>query len=96
MIHETIIQQLGGIGRLKAMIAAYNFVSLENGLMFMFKGNRKMNKIIIELNNDLYDITIGKVKGCDFIEKASLKGIYAEDMIRIIEQETGLYLRFQN
>ena len=92
-IAQTIIAQLGGTGRLSAMINARDFVALEDGVMFRFSGNRKINKIRIRLNSlDLYDVEFLKVKKFDFTVTASESNVYAEDLKKIIEQEIKLYL----
>ena len=90
---EIILQQLGGSGRLGAMVGANNFATSGPDLQFRIKGSRKINHIKIELNSmDLYDITFSKLGRVDFKTVSQLDSIYAEDMKRLIESETGLYL----
>ena len=36
-VAKTILQQLGGAGRLQLMVGAYNFVAYPNGVAFKFK-----------------------------------------------------------
>ena len=62
-IAKTILQQLGGSGRLAMMTGANNFVALKNGVTFKIK-NRKVNFIKITLNSrDLYDVYFYKLVG---------------------------------
>lgn len=96
-IAETIIQQMGGYGKLKAMINAKDFLysDKEKSLQFKFSGSKKVNCIKITLNNlDLYDIKLYKINlkkfTCDVKEK--IENIYADQLKDIFETKTGLYL----
>ena len=91
----TIIQQLGGIGKLQSMIAAHEISYTENLLRFKFKGCRKFDTIIIRLNGlDLYDIEFIRFNKTTFelTNKKEFTNIYADMMKGLIEKETGLYL----
>lgn len=106
IIAETIIAQLGGGGRLKAMVNARNFTYDTNGnLTFTFSGNTKINQVTIELNGmDLYNVTFkkftaGRMNNTTFEYKEpkwktvkELENMYAEDLIELFEETTGLYL----
>jgi len=61
-IATTIINQMGGAGKLKSMIGVKMFVVLEEGgVKFNFKMNPKINKCEIKLNDmDLYDMKFYK------------------------------------
>ena len=92
-IAKTIAAQLGGTGRLSVMINARDFVADEAALMFRFSGSRKMNKIRISLNSlDLYDVDFYKLAKYDCKTVKSIENVYSEDLKRIIEAETGLFL----
>ena len=59
-IAQTIIKQLGGSGRLTAMIGARSFVAGDDyvDIRFTAKAANKSNLIKVALNsNDLYDVT---------------------------------------
>ena len=57
-----IIKQLGGAGRIKAMVGACNFGTNGNDVSFRFKGSKKANHIKITLNGmDLYDVEFIKI-----------------------------------
>ena len=95
MIAQTIINQLGGAGRLKAMVNARNFgkTADENGLVFRFSGSKLMNYIKIKLNvNDLYNIEYYKVWGVKIKTVMTEEDVYGEDLIRFISETTGLDL----
>lgn len=91
---EVLIAQLGGIGRLRAMIGAYNFLNIENGLSFKFKLCEKANYCVIKYNegSDLYNMEFLKIRGNKVESKKLYEGLYAEDLIQTFEMFTGLYL----
>lgn len=101
-VAETIIQQLGGYGRLRAMIGAYDFVAREDKetgrfihLTFKFKGSRKANMVTIELDpTDTYNVTFWKfnARTLDLKEVSRHTMIYASNLKTLFEHETGLYL----
>ena len=66
-IANTIINQMGGSGKLKAMVGAKDFLALDSGVQFKFKLNPKMNKVVIKYNDlDLYDV--------EFFKQANITG----------------------
>jgi len=92
-IAEIILSQLGGSGRLKAMINGRNFVAIENGIRFQFSGCKKYSYIQIELNSmDLYNISLFKAYKNEKKNLVEVKDFYADMMKEYIERETGLYL----
>ncbi len=89
----TIGNQLGGLGRLKAMIGAYNFVAHEDGLSFKFKGCKYCNYCKITLDpSDTYSVEFGRVRRFEYIAKDTMTGIYNDMLIDTFEDYTGLYL----
>lgn len=96
-IASTIINQLGGMGKLNAMTGAYNFVAVENGVSFKIK-NRSANYIKIVLNGkDLYDVEIGRISGTNYKIIKKQEDVYVEDLKKLIEDSTGMYLSlFEN
>ena len=94
-VANIIIQQLGGQGRLRAMLGAKNFVASPNSVSFQFPNPQRTlpNHIKITLNGlDLYDIEFGRTKKYEVISKVSKKDIYAESMKEVIENTIQLYL----
>jgi len=99
-IVTTIINQLGGQGKLRAMVGVTSYVydsteGKNNWVMFDFKGNRKMKTCTITLNGlDLYDIKFTKLnmKTFDLKVVAEFKNIYCDQLKPIFEETTGLYL----
>jgi len=92
MVASTILEQLGGMGRLKAMIGAYNFIDIGNGVSFRMK-NPRANYVKIKLNSlDLYDLEVGRIRGDAYKIISEQKNVYAEDLKPLIEKASGLYL----
>jgi hypothetical protein len=107
-IAKTIVAQLGGRGRLTAMVNAKHFYSMEpmqgsgdiGGLTFQFSGCRKARVCHIWLEgSDTYRIELIKpATNRQIIEgkgdKVAFKQsmVYAESLKAIFEQQTGLCL----
>ncbi len=105
-IATTILEQLGGGSRVKAMIGVKRFVQDNGDLMFDFKMCRKANFVIIHLNgSDLYDMTFYRkrelklvnVNGMttgepDMTEKMKFTDLYNDQLIDTFESYTGLRL----
>ena len=100
---DIICHQMGGQGRLKAMIGAHDFFSDNNGqtLVFKFRSCRKANYIKITLNSmDTYDLEFVKIPSLNAMMKKNAKpvtvhtaeGIYNDMLKDVFESFTGLYL----
>lgn len=97
----TILQQMGGTGRLVAMTGAWNFLrgNEENGnpyLTFRFKASKKANycKVTYCQGDDLYKVEFGKIRMPNYKKVSEHEGIYCDMLIELFERETGLYLHF--
>lgn len=95
-IAATILDQLGGTGRLRAMTGAHNFIVLAAGVSFKLKGRNAPgcgNLVRITLNSlDLYDIKVGTVRNYQVKWKHEGSDIYAENLKLFVETATGRYL----
>jgi hypothetical protein len=94
-IAKTIIAQMGGTGKLRAMVNGRQFLILDAGVQFTFSGKRGMNKCVVKLTPaDTYDIEfwyINARKGtCD--KKEEYLDVYEDMLIDLFEKTTGLYL----
>lgn len=101
-VAQTIAVQLNGrgLGRLKTMIGATNFVALDEelgGLKFDFKSckGRKANKCQIILNyDDTYTMEFYKLNKktyeCPLVKR--FEGLYCDMIQNVFEQYTELYL----
>lgn len=86
---RTIFDQFGGC-RALYMIGG-QLAYTDNSITIRFNGCRKSQVVRIRYNKgaDLYDVEFFKADGC-MTEKAF--GVYADDLRRTFENETGLYL----
>jgi len=99
MTNETstamiIAAQMGGIGRLRAMVAASHMADHDNGLSFRFKGSRAANYVKVTLDpDDTYTVEFWKIRGVFSMDKVEeLGGVYCDQLIPLFESTTGLYL----
>jgi hypothetical protein len=95
-VADVILQQMGGAGRLKAMIGAHSFSTSGKDLSFLFPNRQrsKGNALKVTLRgDDLYDMEFlnVSVKGVKVVKKHS--GVYWDQLIELFEGQTGLYLR---
>ena len=102
-IAKTIGNQLGGIGRVKMMTGAKKFSVLPEqgdylgGLDIQFplpqhKGAVNYFKVLLA-GNDTYTVEVGVERGGARKVKDTVNDVYAEDLARLFEKLTGLYLR---
>lgn len=95
-IAYTILQQMGGDGRLHAMVGATVLAFEKDGsLTFRFKSCRKANFVKITLNGlDLYDMTFMKIhsKTYEVKEVKTFENLYSDNLKETFEAFTGLYL----
>lgn len=94
-IAQKIVKQLGGLGKIRAMVNGRDFLALDAGVQFTFSGKRGMNKCVVKLNGmDTYDVEFWYVnarKGT-CVQKAEYNDVYADMLVDIFESTTGLYL----
>ncbi len=104
-IAQTIIDQMGGLGPLRAMIGASNFMALDSpaGLKFDFKGcpasthDNPTNKcqVVYNPDQDTYDLefyyyTPARYSHCPKVH--SVEGIYFDMLQDLFTGFTGLFL----
>ena len=90
---STIAKQLGGIGRLSAMIGAHTFIDHGNALSFKFKGSRVATYCKVEMDaSDTYTVTLAKIRKWELHKAQTFDGVYAGQLRETIERVTGLYL----
>ena len=91
----TILRQLGGHNRLKAMTGArhllHGMISENNPfLSFKFKRSNGVNYVKIILRNDLYDLEFGHVYGTGYTVKKEYEGVGVENLKSIFTSTTGI------
>ena len=96
-IARTIQQQMGGGGRLHAMINAREYICGEtNGIPFLrfrFSGYRKASGCQINLElNDTYSMEFMKSTKDGYVTIKKVEGVYCDTLQSTFEDETGLRL----
>ena len=92
-VATIIMKQIG----ISSMIGAKDYVILKNGLQFRWvaKAKNKSNCIQVTINgNDLYDVKFLYIRGVKCVTRSEHNNIYADMLISLFEQETGLFLHF--
>jgi hypothetical protein len=96
-VGDIILKQLGGMGRLKAMIGARNFVAHPKGVSFKWPARQrsKGNYVLITLRgDDTYDMAFSTVGNMgDEKKREKYTGIYNDMLIQTFSKQTGLALR---
>ena len=95
-VANTILAQLGGAGRLTAMIGAKHFVGDATSLTFKWTApsTNKANCAVITLDReaDAYTVRFCRVARLDVAEKGTREGVQLAELRRVIEGATGLRL----
>ena len=90
-VAQTILKQMGGLGRIKMMIGAKDFTASSDGVSFRWPSKQRSRGNAVKvtlLPSDTYKVEF-------FNGEKSVKvidDVYAEDLKRIFEEQTGLYL----
>jgi len=95
-IAETILSQLGGLGRLTAMLGVRRVAPMDRGLVIRFaaRARRRINSITVEFcRDDTYRVEFWSIRlPADPVRVSEYSGIYADSLRELIEGETGLAL----
>lgn len=95
-VAHTILAQLGGAGRLTAMIKAHSFSGEKDRLRFKFEARARQGitcvNIVLE-PSDTYRVEFWSIRGVQVKKVQEHTGIYADGLIRLVEQVTGLAIR---
>ncbi|MDP3939039.1 MAG: hypothetical protein Q8R92_13020, partial [Deltaproteobacteria bacterium] len=97
-VAATILRQLGGAGRLSAMIGAHTFLDHGDGLSFKLKLKGKRgagNYVKVTLDpSDTYTVSFAQItrRGLDVTRTGEYSGVYASALRPTIEQHLGLYM----
>lgn len=92
--YRVVLQQLGGAGRLAAMVGAkITYDNKNQNVGIRFKGSTKANYVRITLNGkDLYDMEFLKIRGTSFKTVQTYNDVYGDQLKELFEKFTGLYL----
>lgn len=96
-IATTILNQMGGTGRLGVMIGAKNFAASQRAVQFRFGAQRRFNFCKVALNgDDTYTMEISRVaNGKTGIKKTNVnhfETVYCDQLVELFERTTGLHL----
>lgn len=96
-IAQTILSQLGGMGRLIAMIGLKRPFHDDAGrtlvIRFMSGGKANHARITLDEGTDTYKVQAFKVRGMKCATVAELDGVHAGELISAMESVTGLAWR---
>jgi len=94
-IANTILDQLGGTGRIAAMTGAKNFMVDGPGVSFKFPNRdcKRPNWIKVTLDpSDTYTVTMGRIVKYALRSSSTVNGIYCDGLVELFENATGLRL----
>lgn len=94
-VARTILEQMGGTGRLVAMAGAKGFVYDANAVSFKFpnRDRNRPNYCKVELAaDDTYTVTFGRIVKWDLRSASTVEGIYWDQLVELFENATGIYL----
>jgi len=94
-VATTILEQLGGAGRLSAMLGAHSFVGGDDCLVFQFKARaaRSINRVMVKLDpSDTYSVSFYKGRGVNVAKVSECSDVYVDALRSTIESITGLHL----
>lgn len=89
---DVLLNQLGGTGKLSAMIGAKYFIKSASSVTFSFKGSRVSNKVQISVKNDLYSLIFYKQRGVNCPIVKEFYDIGVEQLKETFENYTKLRL----
>ena len=96
-IAEIIVQQLGGLALLRLLLGTRRVLFNEKGIRFDIHGCKKINQIQIEYDEsmDTYQVKFLHYRPArmDLSLIANYEETYCDQLVSLIESETGLYLR---
>ncbi len=97
-VAKTIAEQMGGVGRLKAMLGAQVMgLSGDKGLGIKWPNKQRSKgnyvEIIYNRGADLYDMTFYNLSIRAKKKVKEFRGVYADQLGELFEKQTGWYLR---
>jgi hypothetical protein len=96
-IAQTIIEQMGGVRKLKAMLGVPMFITIPHGVKFKFFGSNKANIVEITLNRlDYYDMKFGLFRNNAIRLAHVFEDISADQLKDTFEDATGLRVTLFN
>lgn len=94
-IANTILVQMGGAGRIRAMVGAKTFVTIENGVRFYFPNRERTRGNCVEIvlaGDDTYTVSFWNTSKKAARLSRKFDGIYCDQIKGCFEKQTGLRL----
>jgi hypothetical protein len=95
-IAKIIAEQLGGIGRIRAMLGATVIREQGDGLKIRWPSRTpsKGNCVVVRLcPSDTYEVTFWSIRNLNCKVVAQVSDVYADDLVNVFEAQTGYRLR---
>lgn len=97
-VADTIAKQMGGLGKLRAMLGAHSFATSGNDFSFVFpnKQRSKGNSVKVTYNpgSDLYTMEFFNVSVKGVKRVAKYDDLMWDQLVEVFERQTGWYLTF--
>lgn len=99
-VANTIATQLGGIGRLRTLCGAKQFIGSEDSLAIHLPPSStkgRADRIVIRLNaDDLYEVRTMKFvrRTLECVTLETREGVFCDNLMDVFEDMTGLFLTF--
>lgn len=93
-VADVILEQLGGVAMLRAMINAHDILYAERYVQFKFSpGKDGVSTVTVTLDpSDTYSVGFWKGRGLNMKQVKTHAGVYARDLRPLFERQTGLRL----
>jgi hypothetical protein len=91
-VAKTILKQINAIDRWALdSYGAKNYVSSNDSIQFDVRGSKFRGRVIItyDRRSDTYIIELGQVRGMDWKQKYTMKSIFAQDLVNVLDQQVG-------
>ncbi len=95
-VAETILQQLGGAGRLRMFAGCKDFAGDENSVQFKVGKNEKKVtccRIVLDAS-DTYTVVFYAGRSVNLKKVYECSDVYNDSLVSIFEAQTGMYLSF--
>jgi len=93
----TILDQMGGVGRIRAMTGAHSFVDHGDAVSFLFPNRQRSRgnsvKITLDRGRDTYNMEFFNVSIRGAKKVKTFKDVGAEQLAPLFSKQTGLHLR---
>jgi hypothetical protein len=95
-IGKTILDQMGGYGRLRAMLGIQQLMDIPRGVGFKWPNRQRSRGNYVEITlrgDDTYDMEFFNVSARGKKSVKKFRGLYFDQLVEIFEKHTGWYLR---